>query len=1068
MVTFGDCGIDWTHTVKPSIESTFGINLYRWIGTGVALGDLNKDGLLDLVIGGQYGDDRIFLNRGDFQFEDVTPASGISDFPGYTNGIAIEDLDGDGWEDLYFCRSGDGLRAISTQDRVFRNLGDGIHFEEASASLGFTADAHSVSPHFFDADGDGDLDLYVSTRPGDFQRILSNESHLRIQQGRNESDLLFIQEGGKWTEQGAHRGIVDHGYSLSATVSDFDMDGDLDIWVCNDFASPDKLYLNDGAGFFEEDLHSRVQRSSYFSMGSDASDLNSDGYPDFVSADIRMLHHPHVESFRFLDQTKGQHLLEQSGYTPQRNANTLMINLQDGKFSDIAGWADIAGLGWCWSPLIADFNLDNKPDLFMSNGLGRTFEIDTKYLDARLARTARAKDTLQFEKNLALWNNSPLREVNGFFENQGRLNLVNQSEVWAPGEPSSSLASAFGDLDNDGDLDLVVLNTNQESWIYINQAETILPERRSLRVELQGRPENLHGLGAKVVTWRQGNRTSIQECHRNRGYLGSSEPVLTFGSQAIDSLWVFWANGELTRVTLPDSAGIVAVPQSGAAFSWKNQPELLQKVVAKETPRWRKMEAPPFVHAEADFDSFSIEKLLLHELDRMAAPVVAGDVDGDGVTDLVFGGGTGASTTILLHPGGQNLEWQSLEPFTASAAQETHDVCLFDVDGDGDLDLYEVNGGYEWLEGDAHYADHLYLQEGSDWRQADENLPQVPFQSGSCAVPADFDGDGDVDLFIGNRLRPGKFGYSPTSLLLLNDGTGQFTDATGQWLPDEGKLGMVSKAQAADFDGDGRMDLVVAGLWQPLKILMNSGNRKFELAEDEELALHSGLWLDVDVGDWNGDGRADIVAGNWGWADYFEPSHNEPFELHMGDFDGNGKTEALVSRVEAGRKYPIWTRRTLCSDLEDLWEQHASFNEYAALDWDPIFPIPPEFTLSASTFETSLFLGDSAGFKHQSLPAEVQMGPNFVTQFLQSGPGDSSGILFGGNFFEVHGEFLAQTGNLGGLIEGGTSPRVENWMESGIRAEGEIRDAAIVADSAGRLEIWMTRSGDSPLRFGNR
>jgi hypothetical protein len=479
------------------------------------------------------------------------------------------------------------------------------------------------------------------------------------------------------------------------------------------------------------------------------------------------------------------------------------------------------------------------------------------------------------------------------------------------------------------------------------------------------------------------------------------------------------------------------------------------------------METPNITHVEADFDSFSIEKLLLHELDRMAAPVVAGDVDGDGMSDLVFGGGTGASTTLLLHPASKRLEWQPLEPFAASAAQETHDVCLFDADGDGDLDLYEVNGGYEWLEGDAHFADHLYLQEARGWRQADENLPEAPFRSGSCAVPADFDGDGDIDLFIGNRLRPGKFGHSPVSLLLLNDGSGQFRDATEQWLPDQGELGMVSQAQAADFNGDGKMDLVVAGLWQPLMILLNSGDQNFQEAFDPELALHSGLWLDVDVGDWNGDGLADIVAGNWGWGDYFEPSSDEPFELHVGDFDGNGRSEALVSRIEAGRKYPIWTRRTLCSDLEDLWEKHASFNEYAALDWDQIFSTPPEFTLSSTTFETSLFLGSSEGFNHHPLPDEVQMGPNFVTRFLQSRSGDSCAILFGGNFFEVHGELLPVTGNRGGLITGGTSPRVMNWMESGIRAEGEIRDAAFVVDAAGHSEIWMTRSGDSPLRFGN-
>ncbi len=1043
-------------------------------GGGTALGDLTGDGLPEIVLTSNLGGPRLYLNEGKFRFRDVTEQAGLR-HKGWTTGVTLADVNGDGRLDIYICHAGNGDGTLRANE-LYINQGlnaDGVPtFVEEAAAYGVADSAYSTQAVFFDYDRDGDLDLFVinnSPRPvASFP--VTNTRDVRDPLGGAK---LYRNDGGHFVDVSAAAGIFgsEIGLGLGLVVSDVNRDGWPDIYVANDFFERDYLYINNGDGTFAERLEQEMPYISLSSMGLDIADVNNDGWPDIYVADMlpddeRRL--KTTSSFATWDRLQGD---VRNGFHYQFTRNMLHLNNGNGTFSDIGQLAGVARTDWSWSVLMADLDLDGYKDIYVTNGLAKD-ETSQDYIAFLANRETMVQATssgrVDFRRLIDAMSSTKL--PNYAFHNRGDLTFSNESAAWGLDTLSFSNGAAYGDLDGDGALDLVVNNVNQEAFVYRNNART-LTQNRFLQVRLEGAGANRFAIGAKVTLW-SGTRQFFQELEPTRGFQSSVDYILTFGvgqRDTLDSVKVEWPGreGRVSLLTKVATNQRLTVRQSEAVVPRAPSPQSLTPLFTDVTDQV----GLPYTHRENEFVDFDREPLIPKLLSTEGPMVAVADVNGDGLDDMFIGGAKGQAGRLLVQrPDGRFVSTNE-KLLEQDRLSEDLGAVFFDADGDGRPDLYVVSGGSEFASSrDPALQDRLYLNDGRGrFRKAIGSLPPEDV-SGSRVVAADYDGDGDVDLFVGGRVVPWHYGEAPRSLLLQNDGHGHFTDVTKRLAPELERVGMVTDAEWRDVDGDGRPDLIVVGEWMPITIFRNAGGGKLVRLKTTGLEHSEGWWNRIVAGDFTGKGRVDFIVGNLGLNTRLHASEAEPTAMYVKDFDGNGVTDQIVSVYNHGTSYPIALRDELITALPYLRPRYPRYADYAGQTVTDIFS-PAELAgatvKQAHTFATALVRNNGDGsFTLVPLPLEAQLAPVYGI-LAQDLDGDGKpDLLLAGNFDGVQPEIGRMSASYGLALRGDGMGRFTPLpaAQSGFAVPGQARDIQRVRTRGGDLYL-VARNNDRPLIF---
>jgi hypothetical protein len=1076
-------GISFTNNLPEDTSFNILNNLYYYNGGGVAAGDINNDGLPDLYFTSNREPDRLYLNKGDFRFEDITARAGVGGPSGWTTGVTMADVNGDGHLDIYVC--GVSYRSMNGRNVLYVNDGDGS-FTERTKEFGLEHVGYSTQALFFDYDNDGDLDMYllnysVHGERGPVPGPQRSPRHPRA------GDRLFRNDGARFTDVSERAGIYGgvEGYGLGVAASDFNVDGCIDLFVANDFQENDFLYLNDCDGTFTESIATSTGHTSRFSMGADAADFNDDGRPDLMVLDML----PDSQRIRNTSATAESFDLfnakVRAGYHPQYARNTLQLNRGRGSFSEIGQLAGVHATDWSWSALFADFDNDGRKDLFVTNGIYRRPN-DLDYLayvgQPGVQRTISETITAA---NLALIRRMPSVPLpNYLFRNDGDLAFTNVAEAWGLDWPGFSNGAAYVDLDGDGALDLVINNVNAPARIYRNRAR-VARGNHFLRIRLHGAGANTAGIGAKVLVKHRDRRQMLEQMP-TRGFQSSVDPTLHFGLGAdarVDSVLVVWPDMryELRTNVATDTTIILSQDNATGRFAYSG--DAFDIVSPRYAPLLEDVTANArltFRHRESDFFDYHREPLMPHLLSREGPALAVADVNGDDLDDVYIGGAKWQPAALFLQlPDGAFRE-STAAAIRGDSLHEDVDAVFFDADGDGDRDLFVVSGGNEfWGQADA-LRPRLYLNDGrGGFLRARDALPAI-FENGGCVSAGDYDGDGDIDLFLGGRVVARQYGRAPRSHLLENDGKGRFRDVTEQVAPPLRDVGMVSSGAWADLDADGSLELIVVGEWMPIRVFGRRGNGGGgggggggmgleDRTAEFGLANSAGWWNSVSPTDLDGDGDTDLVIGNLGLNSYIKASPDQPARLYVHDFGqtGEGTLEQILTTYRHGVSYPIAGRDEIINSIPSTrtkFPTYASFGASRIEDIVPSSAVRDATVLEATTFATSVAINEGGRLRVRPLPVEAQFAPVYASVAHDFDGDGRLDLLLGGNFSgvtPVRGRYDASYGLLlrGDGRGGFTSVDLHR---GGVAVTGEVRGLAMVR-SRGHVGVAVARNNDRML-----
>jgi len=1046
--------IDFSNTLTEGLNANVMTYEYLYNGGGVAIADVNGDGLQDIYFTGNMTDNKLYLNKGKMQFEDITSAAGVAGRPGpWKTGVTMVDINGDGKQDMYVCYSGK-MPGPRRMNQLFINEGNdaaGIpHFTEQAQQYGLADSAYSTQAVFFDFDRDGDLDMFLLDHSPKLLPILDETATAEILKRSNPSCgvRLYRNDNGHFQDITGQSGLSSSEltYGLGAGIADLNGDGWPDIYISNDYGVPDYLYINNRNGTFTDVIQSTLGHTSNFSMGNDVADINNDALPDIITLDMLPEDNRRQKLLFAPDNYEKFELSLRSGFYYAYMRNMMHVNNGNGTFSEIGQLAGISNTDWSWAPLFADYDNDGWKDLFITNGYLRDYtNMDfLKYMgDFLRDRKVMRKDLFELVQQI------PSSKVKSYmFHNNGDLTFSNTGADWGFTTTSNSNGAAYADLDNDGDLDLVVNNINLPAFIYENEADKLL-HHHFLQLRLEGSSGNTMGIGAKVTIFNKGKQQYIEQMP-TRGFQSSVSPIVHFGlgqDTTVDSVRIVWQSGKQQILTHVQGDRQLVVQEKTAITPYQAS--------ALEAAYFTEIRSPITYHAAASrVNDFKRQPLLINPLSFSGPCIAKVDVNGDGLEDVYVGGGNGqAGSLFIRQKNGQFV--QKMQPaFTADKLSEDADALFFDANGDGFPDLYIASGGYHNLTpDDSLLQDRLYINDGKGYFTRSAGALPAMRVSKSCVRSADINGDGYADLFVGGRVIPGRYPEAPRSYVLINDGKGHFSDQTGSLAPELQKAGMVTDAAWADLNGDGKKDLVVMGEWMPVTIFINNQGKLENRTRNYFAKDYSGWWNKLLVEDFNGDGKPDIVAGNLGLNSQCKASDKEPAEMYYKDFDDNGSVDPILCLYIKDTSYPYLTRDELLDQLSIMRTRFPDYKSYADAGLKDVFTaeeLKDAGHLQANYLKTAYFeSGPDGKFHERSLPLQTQFSPVYTITGLDYDKDGKKDLLLCGNVSHARLRFGKYDANYGILLRGdgkGNFTYVDQ-QRSGFHLWGDTRSVLPLGDT---------------------
>ncbi|MDP3313710.1 VCBS repeat-containing protein [Lutibacter sp.] len=1024
-VSSGDSNIEFINKLENTKELNALDYMYFYDGGGVSVGDINNDGLPDIYFTANMGSNKLYLNKGDFKFEDITEKAGVAGESDWNTGTVMVDINGDGLLDIYVCAVV-GILGFEGHNELFINNGD-LTFSEQGATYNLNIKSHANNAAFFDYDKDGDLDMYLLNEGKHSAESFGPASN-RLGVSESNGGRLLRNEDGKFINVSQKAGIYSgpNGYGLGVAVADFNNDGWDDFYVSNDFHEDDYYYINNQDGTFTDQLKMHFGKVSRYSMGNDVADVNHDGYPDIITLDMLPEEEKHLKSTLNDNQIKYHKIRENLGYFPQFARNMLQINQKGTYFIDIALYSGVEATDWSWAPLLADYNQDGELDLFVTNGIyGRFNDLDyaRTFTDEAISKKVNTSKLFD-QKALDLMAKGAVH--NYFYKGNSNLKFEDKSGIWSKKTPTESSGAAYADLDNDGDLDLIVNNYNAKPTLLKNNSKN----NTYLKLSFKTDTKNTFGLGTKVFAYHK-SKFQFRQLYTTRGFQSSVEPIIHFGFSnitAIDSLLIIWPdNTSQTIKNVKTNQTLVLKPEM-------NRQNIDYGELFKSNKPWfKKVIDSNFLaisHIENNFSEFDIRPLTPYKVSTQGPAFAMADINNDGKMDLFMGGSTRINAQLFTQ-NDTNILLKQPSYFEIDAISEDVDATFFDADNDGDQDLIVVSGGGEFNNKSLPLKDRLYINNGKGaFSKAVNALPEY-FENGSFVRTNDFDNDGDIDLFIGGRSSASGFGKIPSSYLLKNNGKGKFSLVKSEL---SASLGMLTDAIFTDFDKDGIDDLIVVGEWMSPQFFKNENGIFKNVTDLLAQNNNTGLWQSIAPFDIDGDGDLDYLVGNWGLNTKFKASKQYPLKMFVGDFSKNGKVETLVTFAKNKVYYSINDKDDLDAVFgEPFQSKFKTYKEFAGNSFDQVFDkafIKDSELRTATNLSSGYLENDKGKFIFKSFINMLQWAP--ITSFLKQ-DFDKNGkeeMLIAGNFFGAPPYNAKFDGNIGYMMLSGGA--VLNGIDLGI------------------------------------